>query len=418
MGFCVAIRCSKRKPEYMDSIVKVLKPRIEERLKDKSALVFDIIIDGKQQTIWFSVENKYAKYLCADRGDAFVIGLLPIAMRRGLDIVCEAPVSERLLFQLRSTLLPLLSRYGKNVHEVKIDAPVASEPIANAGGVGAGISCGVDSLHIVKNHSGDEYPDLKLTHLVLNNVGAFGETGASEQYQWTIDLAKRFCAEYEFELILTNSNIFDVVGLDFEQNHTYLNIFAVYCLQKLWKAFYYGSWGVDLQQGFTLADNELHDCAAYDVLALDVFSTEGLKIFSEGAAFGRYDKTAHIVDFEPAQKYLQVCVSGTGKNCGHCFKCKRTLLTLDALGALDKFRKVFDIDAYKQSRNSYLRYLYRVHIDHSDHMLADVYQKLAKDIPLHCRILGVWDCCRDVCMCKLKGALRPTFRKLGLLNRK
>jgi hypothetical protein len=304
------------------------------------------------------------------------------------------------------------------VHEVKIDAPIVSEPIENAGGVGAGISCGVDSLHIVKNHSGNEYPGLKLTHLVLNNVGAFGETGASEQYQWTINLAKRFCAEYGFELVLTNSNIFDIVGLDFEENHTYLNVFAIYCLQKLWKAFYYGSWGVDLQQGFTLADNELHDCAAYDVLSLDVFSTEGLKIFSEGTAFGRYDKTAHIVDFKPAHKYLQVCVSGTGKNCGHCFKCKRTLLTLDALGALEKFRKVFDIEAYKQSRNAYLRYLYRVHIDHSDHMLSEVYDILKKEIPMSCRILGVCDYYYELFLCSVKDALRPIFKKFGLLRRK
>ena len=400
------------------TVLRIGKPVVKSGIASVVRLEADVSIGERRESIWFSVAEKYSQYLCTERGDAFLIGLLPVAMRRGLDIVCESHVSERLLFQLRSTLLPLLSRYGKNVHEVKIDAPVASEPIANAGGVGAGISCGVDSLHIVKNHSGDEYPGLKLTHLVLNNVGAFGETGASEQYQWTTDLAKRFCSEYGFELILTNSNIFDVVGLDFEQNHTYMNVFAVYCLQKLWKAFYYGSWGVDLQQGFSLTDNEQHDCGAYDVLSLDVFSTEGLKIFSEGTAFGRYDKTAHIIDFEPAQKYLQVCVSGTGKNCGHCFKCKRTLLTLDALGALDKFRRVFDIDAYKQGRSGYLRYLYKVHIDHSDHMLADVYKKLAKGIPLHCRVLGAWDCCRDVCMCKVKGALRPTFRKLGLLNRK
>ena len=165
-----------------------------------------VTLGDKESYVWFSVESKYAEYLCAERSDAFLIGLLPVAMRRGLDIVCEAPVSERLLYQLRSSLLPLLSKYGKNVHEVKIEAPVASEPIVNAGGVGAGISCGIDSLHIVKNCSSDEYPGLKLTHLVINNVGAFGETGRCGQYQWTIDLARRFCDEYGYELIVDVSN--------------------------------------------------------------------------------------------------------------------------------------------------------------------------------------------------------------------
>ena len=394
--------------------VKINNPSIEP-FKDGSVRLYaDVTIEGVSRRLWFSVEDKYAKYLCAERGDAFVIGLLPVAMRRGLDIVCDAPVDERLLFQIRSTLVPLLARYGKNVHEVKIDAPVATTPIENAGGVGAGISCGVDSLHIVKNHSGDEYPGLKLTHLVLNNVGAFGETGASTQYAWTIDLARRFCAEYGFELVLTNSNIFDIVDLDFEQNHTYLNVFAVYCLQKLWKTFYYGSWGVDLQNGFTLIDNELHDCASYDVFSLDAFSTAGLKIYSEGAAYGRYDKTAHIVDFEPAQKYLQVCVSGTGSNCGYCFKCRRTLLTLDALGELNKFSKVFDIDAYKRNRKGHLRYLYRVHIDHSDKMLGEVYERLRKDIPLSSKALGLFDYLLNIAKKFVKGTLRHIVKACHL----
>ena len=118
---------------------------------------------------------------------------------------------------------------------------------------------------------------------------------------------------------------------------------------------------------------------------------EKLKIYSEGAAYGRYEKTAHSVDFEPAQKYLQVCVSGTGKNCGHCFKCRRTLLTLDALGALEKFINTFDIEEYKHKRNDYLRYLYKVHIDHTDKMLNEVYEVLKPNIPLTSKALGIFD---------------------------
>lgn len=392
-------------------------PTVEHCENGTTRLIANATVADVASKLWFSVEDKYAQYLYAERGDAFVIGLLPVAMRRGLDIVCEAPVSERLLYQLRSTLLPLLAKYGKNVHEVKIEAPVAREPIANADGVGAGISCGVDSLHIVKNHSSNEYPELKLTHLVLNNVGAFGETGSSGQYQWTIELARRFCDEYGYELIVTNSNIFDVVGLDFEQNHTYFNTFAVYCLQKLWKVFYYGSWGLDIQQGLTFVDNETKDCAAYDAISLDVFSTDSLKLYSEGSAYDRYEKTAHLIDFEPAQKYLQVCVSGTGKNCGHCFKCKRTLLTLDALGALDRFVKVFDIADYRRNRSQYLRYLYRAQLADGDKMLRHIYEVMRQEVSLRCKVLGVWDYWYDRSLRWVKDRLRPVFKGLGFLKR-
>ena len=373
----------------MQSIIKIIRPSVLHSSVGTFRLVSNVTIDGKCETIWFSVGEKYGRYLCAERSDAFLIGLLPVAMRRGLDIVCEAPVSERLLFQLRSTLLPLLAKYGKNVHEVKIASPVASEPIANAGGVGAGISCGVDSLHIVKNHSGDEYPGLKLTHLVLNNVGAFANaTGSDFQHQWTINLAHKFCKEYGYELILTDSNIFEFTNKDFEVQHTYLNVFAVHCLQKLWKVFYYGSGGIDFMKGFTLVDHEHHDCSAYDLLLLDCLSTENLKIYSEGAAYERLDKIAHIVDFEPAQKYLEVCVQGVGKNCGRCGKCARTLLMLDYLGALDKFAHVFDIDGYKKNRHWYLRYLYRCQLRGHEHRMLDrVYDMFKNDIFLWDKIV-------------------------------
>lgn len=392
--------------------ILIKQPKISGEISGKSRLSAEVSIAGETNTIWFEVEETYARYLCVERSDAFVIGLLPVAMRRGLDIVSEAPISERLEYQLRSTLLPLLARYGKNVHEVKITAPIATEPIQNAGGVGAGISCGVDSLHIVKNHGKDDKKGLALTHLVLNNVGAFGVTGASNQHDWTINLARQFCEEYGYELVLTNSNIFDVVKLDFEQNHTYFNTFAILCLQKLWKVFYYGSWGVDFEEGYTVKNNELKDCAAYDILSLDCFSTESLKIYSEGAAFDRFDKTAHIADFEPAHKYLQVCVSGTGKNCGHCFKCNRTLLTLDALGKLDSFRRVFDIDAFRKNRKWYLTQLYRAVFSHSDKMLGRVYAVLKKDISGAMKLRAIW----EYGVYRFKVALRPTFEKLGLLK--
>lgn len=375
----------------MSGIVKISKPSIIH-LKDGMVRLSALVeLDGVCRALWIAVEEKYGQYLCAERSDAFVIGLLPVAMRRHLDIVCEAPVNERLLFQLRSTLLPLLARYGGDVHEVKVEAPVDSTVLETAGGVGAGISCGIDSLHIVKNCASDDYPGLKLTHLVLNNVGAFANDKNDDfQYKWTIELAKKFCAEYGYDLVLTNSNIFEFTNKDFEVQHTYLNIFAVYCLQKLWKAFYYGSGGIDFMKGFTLYDHEHHDCSAYDLILLDALSSNSLKIYSEGAAYERLDKMAHIIDFEPAQKYLEVCVMGTGKNCGRCVKCARTLLMLDYLGALDKFAKVFDVEAYKKDRHWYLRYLYRCQVRGHEHRMLDlVYEKFKHEITFADKMLVV-----------------------------
>lgn len=396
-------------------VMKIGRPRIENMGNGYTRLVSDVDIGGEHKEVWLSVEDRYAQYLCDERSDAFLVGLFPVAYRRHLDVECEAPVGEHLLYQLRTYLIPLISKYGRSVWPVHIKADVDSAELPNAGGVGTGISCGVDCMHAVKTHMNPEYPHLKLTHLVLNNVGAFGEHSEERtQFSWTINHAKQFCTEYGYELIVLNSNLFDDIGLDFEQNSTYMNMFPILALQKLWKTFIYASAGYDFQESYTLLNNDDRDPAHYDMLLLDCVSNPSLKIYNDGSPYSRFEKTRALVDFEPAQKYLQVCVSGTGGNCGRCFKCVRTLLTLDSLKALDNFSAVFDVEAYKKDRKWYLTNIYRSHVFHYEHMLKEVFECLCQDIPLSCKIHGTW----QHITYPIKVALRPMFEKLGLLKPK
>ena len=47
--------------------------------------------------------------------------------------------------------------------------------------------------------------------------------------------------------------------------------------------------------------------------------------------------------------------SGTKINCGACWKCLRTELTLEAFDALSQFEPVFDLDAYRKRRHRYIQ---------------------------------------------------------------
>ena len=49
------------------------------------------------------------------------------------------------------------------------------------------------------------------------------------------------------------------------------------------------------------------------------------------------------------QEYLDVCFRFN--NCGECAKCYRTLVTLDVLGKVDGFRKIFDVDKFLEKRD-------------------------------------------------------------------
>lgn len=335
------------------------KPYITEA-DGKSRLVAEIVIDNKEKKqIYFEVDNEYAKYLCYERSDAFLIGLLNWAMRHNHNIKCITPVTEELLFNINEYLIPSLTKNDKLLSKISIDAPVENEPVANAGGVGTGMSCGVDSFHCIHNLYNSKYKGMQLTHLCINSVGSFHngykrygvEKARNEVRQRAISVAK----ELNLPLIISASNIKEEFEIYFEHGHTYYSMFAVYCMQKLWKVYYYASTYTFAY--FSLRNNSKKDTAYYELLSLQCFSTHNLRIYSEGATEDRLEKTKTIVDDKLPQKYLHVCCT-KGINCGKCLKCRRTMLTLDILGKLDDYKEVFDIDYYKTHRDEYLRWLY------------------------------------------------------------
>ncbi len=345
-----------------------------------------ITVRGDARPVWFEVEERYGQYLCAERSDAFLIGILNYAMREHCDIRCESPVGSQLLYQIRTYLIPSLVRHSKVLYATNIEAEMDLNPIANSGGVGAGVSCGVDSLHVIKNYARSPYPGLSLTHLVLNNVGAFWRGTEDHQYEWQSAHVREFCKENGFELILTNSNIAEQIPQNHFLTHTYSSCFAIYCLQGLWSVYYYGSSGEDFS-AFSLVDNDEHDAAHYELLSLDVFSTRNLKIYSEGGAIDRFEKVKDLVGYKPSYKYLHVCTSDGGPNCGHCGKCLRTLTALDALGVLDKYREAFDVEDYKRNHRDRLKWLYLQQIDaRGDKMTQSAYHILSEQISLLMRI--------------------------------
>lgn len=359
-------------------VIKIQKPFISTR-EGWSRITSNVLYEDECRPLWFEVPSEYGKYLCPERSDGFLIGLLYTAMTEHCDVVCEAPVGERLLYQIREYLVPSVVKASHNLYAPKILASIDPQEIKSAGAVGTGISCGVDSLHVVANEWKSEYESLNITHLTLYKVGAFLNTG--HQFEWQMDHARSFCEEYGFKLIETDSNLLDVFPRWHLLANTYSNVFAVYMLQKLWGTYYYASVGQDFSD-FSLKNNDLFDSGHYDLLSLGCFSTPALRIYSEGGAKTRFEKTKQLVDFEPAQKYLHVCLHNSGGNCNVCQKCRRTLVTLDALNALDKFKSVFDVEYYRKHINDYYAWmLEQKWVVGGDNMIGDAYRILKSQIP-------------------------------------
>ena len=126
-------------------------------------------------------------------------------------------------------------------------------------------------------------------------------------------------------------------------------MFPVLCLQKLYSVYYYASGGYRYDE-FTLKSKKGRCCGSYELLSLPVFSTHQLRIYSQGENMTRMQKLKKVTEYAPSYKYLNVCLKD-GDNCGRCEKCVRTMTGLDALGKLDLYHNVFDINYYKSHKN-------------------------------------------------------------------
>lgn len=364
-------------------MIRIFQPHVI-REEAHARLSADVEIDGKRAAVWFRVAGKFGEYLCDERSDAFVIGVLNYAMRNGHDIVCEAPMSEDLLYQIDTYLIDALYKNSRRLHRTRISAQVASAPLPCAGAVGTGISCGIDSLHALACQCDPKYPGHRITHLTFNNVGSHGEGARARRlFEERRIRAERFSREYGFELVEGDSNLMDIVEQDHYLSHTYSSCFAIYALQKLYSVYYYASSGSGYDE-FSVRNSERYAPGRYEMLALPLFSTHSLRIYSEGEAIGRLEKTLTVSGFAPSYKYLHVCTESVG-NCGRCEKCTRTMLALDALGKLDLYRQVFDVDYYLAHRSEYLlrmlHYYYK-----GRHDYRELYPALKEEIPLPVRI--------------------------------
>lgn len=335
-------------------------------LPTHSVMSTDIEIDGHIKNVAVSVENHYEEFLSPERADYALVGMLAYALRNKHDIICEAPVTEELLYNIRETLIPTLVYSDGRNYPVQIETDMAS-PLAKVGrgGVGTGLSCGVDSFHSVLKHLNSEYPHQNLTHITVFDIGAFHNLYESipKVKAKTFERAEKVAPQLDLPLIKLESNFQYVIPQDNLYVHTYRDTMAIYSLQKLWCTYYYA--GTYSFNDFTLNNNFSTDPAHFELFLLNCFSTSQLKIISEGSEYDRNNKINFIADYPIAQKNLHVCIN-KDYNCGVCEKCLRTLLALDALNRLDDFREVFNIDAYKKNiLNNYL-FLFQKYILEKD----------------------------------------------------
>lgn len=337
-------------------MIVIDKPKILE-INNKAQLVAKIKINNKiEKNMYFEVDKKYEKYLCDNVGDAFLVGLLNFAFANGYDIKSEAPISERLLYQIKTYILPTLPVTGNKYYKhINIYAEPYTNKIVNIGAVGTSASGGVDSYYSIVRHIKENKDDIsfkyKLTHLLIANQFNFYENEkiVRKRFNDILEEARDIANNYNLELIgiFTNHNDFLFDG--FIQQYTFRICSYVLALQKLFSVYYVSS-GVSFKN-FSFNN---HDSDGFDIFNLFNISTDNITFYSSGGEKERSEKIQYISSDLFIQEHLKVCNEQDKGNCSKCEKCMRTMLVLDVTNKLNYFNKIFNISLYKKRKRKFL----------------------------------------------------------------
>lgn len=292
-------------------------------------------------------------YFTSELSDPFVLALIELAMEKACDIRYEAPMSEDLKYHLEQYFIPVSASAIKEYHFIELIGKTTKEDIESKMAVGTGFSGGVDSFYTVLSRSNIKYETKRVTHLLLALNGA-AMTGMTEELdaKWFNEELKRFqvlAEELGLQLIGVNSNISLINNYRRIQKGADIVVTAsfVHALRKLFGLYYWASNHDAVVHDFDSADGRIEG-----PLTISFMESGSLRFCLSGMEADRVQRVEYIADNPIVQKGLTVC--GQPDNCGHCFKCLRTMAELYSVGKLDKFDKVFDIDDYKKHFTSKL----------------------------------------------------------------
>ena len=305
--------------------------------------------------LWYSVDRVYQDFLETERLDAFLVGLLSFAMARNEDIYIAGAISEKLFYSLTHSLIKILSLLHPSSHQIKIfpSTLMSAQSRPKSTGVATGFSGGVDSFCVLADHfyqvTSESY---RITHLVFNNVGSHG-LGGRQLFWQRYDRLLGFAQAHQLPFVSIDSNLDEIVNLDFRHTHTSRNISAILVLQPLFRKFLYAS--AHKYENCFIGPSE--DASVIDPVGIHLFSTENTEFISTGCEYSRVEKTEKVADLEDSYQYLDVCVDALEQahNCSTCWKCARTLLTLEILGKQAHYSQVFDIDKFQRVREDYIQ---------------------------------------------------------------
>lgn len=360
----------------MKNYIVINQPQITHKDEIYTTISAKILIESELKDLWYRVPSKFSEYLMVENLDAFLVAMLPYGMEKGLNIKLNGVISSKLFYSLTHYAIPAISLAYPPFKKITIKAPTLSSINFNTGKVAVtGLSCGVDSFSTYFDHINDE-KEFKVDYFNFFNVGSHGNWGEETRklYLKRLERSQKFANEIGKSIITIDSNIHEILNMDFHPTNTLRNIACVLLFQKLIRNYYLAS-----KNRIDFVKIPSYEAQDYDPIILHLFNTESTNFFSGVSQYNRIERTALIAKHPETFGHLDVCiksrnVEGEKINCSKCNKCLRTALTLDLLGKLDLYSSVFDLRTYRLHKDDYIWYI--ITHKNKDQITKDIYNLL------------------------------------------
>ena len=303
------------------------------------------LVDGCE-SIWFELDEQYQSMIDTESVDAFFILYTWLAMERGLDLRVEGKVSRQLADAVTQDIQKMFLALCPRLHEIDIEVlnPESFWP-ESAEASATGFSGGVDSWYTALQAAENGTP---YSYYLFANTGQHGKDNIEVVFAQRFSVAERALHTMDKPLIAVDSNIDSIFRERFQQRVAISNIACALLFQQ-------GISRYDYSSSFTSEGSgvfEYYDMSVLDPYLLPLLNTERIRFYSIGDNAGRIEKLGYIASANLFSNEIYVCIEKTVpiKNCGYCFKCRRTQLALESIDRMALLKNNFDFSFYKKIR--------------------------------------------------------------------
>ena len=286
--------------------------------------------------VWFEYDEKWRDFV-RDDADVFVPMMLVGSMMAGERFETDMPVSAMMRGELAEVQAIMSTWFPERLKAMAPRTPnVEAKGAARTQDMATFFSAGVDAYYVALKYLRGE-GEGRLTHLIyMEGV----EAPLSKMKTGKAARVEEIAGRLGLPVITGRTNVRDC--FDYE----YLPYVCGPALASSALALSGGLARVRIPSGLTYRPEDWDRESTHPLLDR-LWSTEYMEIRTDGAGVTRARKLAYIVSEPMVLENLSVCIVNLGEwgNCSKCHKCVRTMITLQALGMLEKakgFKSPFD----------------------------------------------------------------------------